>query len=112
MSDATLKPIGAAFCEQYQCEAVFYIDQAPSGQRHLIVRYDDGYSGRDDLPIVNGQPQFAAGVPDSWTNEDVLGLLLWPRETLPRGPWPAWEIPARLYGSYSLFRWWAGDKAQ
>jgi hypothetical protein len=45
MADATLKPIGAAFCE--------------------IVRYDHGYSGRDDLPIVNGQPQFAAGIPDS-----------------------------------------------
>ena len=114
MSDARdLKLIGTMFCKQYQCEAKFYIDEAhPSGQRHLIVHYGEGSSGRDDLEIVDGHPQFAAAIPDDWTEKDVTDLLLWPRPTLQGRSWPAWEIPARDYGSETLFRWWAGEKPQ
>jgi hypothetical protein len=110
MSDATFKPIGAVFCDQYQCEAEFYIDEAhSSGQRHLIVRYEEGYSGRTDLPIMNGSPQFAAGIPDDWSEQDVTNLVLYPMKS-PDAPYPAWEVAARAYGSATLFRWWAGEK--
>ena len=106
-----LRLIASMDCKQYQCDATFYIDDAhTSGQRHLIVQYGEGYSGRDDLPIVDGRPQFAAGIPKDWTEEDVTDLLLWPRPTIQGRSWPAWEIPARDYGSSELFRWWAGEK--
>jgi hypothetical protein len=110
MSDATWKPIGAEFCEQYQCEAEFYIDEAhSSGRRHLIVRYDEGYSGRNDLPIVDGSPQFAAAIPDDWSEQDVMDLIQQPMKS-PGAPYPAWEVHSRVHGSATLFRWWAAKK--
>jgi hypothetical protein len=55
----------------------FYIEppNAPgprqrSGMRHLIVRYESG--GAKDLPIVDGKREFAAGIPDGWTEDQVL----------------------------------------
>lgn len=113
MSDVSnMKLIGSVFCKQYESEAQFYLDDARPSGRRLIVRYGEGYSGRDDLPTVDGQRQFAIGVPDSWTKEDIQELLLWPRKTLPGRAWPAWEIPARDYGSATLFRFWAGEKPE
>jgi hypothetical protein len=107
-----LRLIASMFCKQYGSEAKFYLDEAhPSGQRHLIVHYGEGYSGRDDLEIVDGHPRFAAAIPAHWTENDVTDLLLWPRP-LPGRPWPAWEIPARDHGSSELFRWWAGEKPE
>jgi hypothetical protein len=105
-----LKPIGSAFCKQYNSEARFYIDEAhQSGQRHLIVQYGEGYSGRDDLPTVDGRPQFAAAIPDEWSEQDLQDLILWPMKS-PNAPYPAWEVAARAHGSPTLFRWWAGEE--
>ena len=58
-NDRSLRLIATMFRNQYQCEAKFYIDDAhPSGQRHLVVHYGEGYSGRDDLEIVDRSPQW------------------------------------------------------
>jgi hypothetical protein len=111
--DRHLRLIATMPCQQYQCEAKFYIDEAhPSGQPHLIVHYGEGYSGRDDLPVVDGCPEFAAAIPVDWTVNDVTDLLLRPRPTLQGRSWPAWEIPTRDYGSTTLYRWWAGEKPE
>ena|SRR5438093_1567325 len=111
MSDARkLKPIGSAHCTQYKTEAKFYIDEAHlSGERLLVVQYGEGYSGRNDLPIIDGHRQFEAGIPDDWSEQDVQDLILWPMKD-PAAPYPAWEVPARAHASPTLFRWWAGEK--
>ena len=87
------KLVGSMFCKQYKTEAKFYIQTCSAG-RELRVAYD------------NGRPEFATEIRDSWTEQDVLDLIFWPMED--RGHrYPAWEVPARVYGSWSLFRWWA-----
>ena len=58
-------------------------------------------------------PEFVAGIPDDWSEENVIDLLLRPTPHFfeePGGTYPAWEVAARAYGSPTLFRWWAGEK--
>jgi hypothetical protein len=59
MPDQNLEFIGSMFCEQYVCEAGFYLESPYSGEarpatatglRHLIVRYGEGYTGRMPSP--------------------------------------------------------------
>ena len=70
---STLKPIGSAQCPQYNTEAKFYIDAAhKSGKRHLVVHYEKGGH--------NGAPEFVAGIPDDWSEENVIDLILRPLE--------------------------------
>ena len=38
-----------------------------------------------------------------------MHLILWPMKS-PDAPHLAWEVPARAYGSPTLFRWWAGEQ--
>jgi hypothetical protein len=95
-----LKPIGSTFCTQYQSDAKFYIDEAhESGLRHLVVVYDKGGYG--------GRSEFLAGVPDDWTEQKVLDLILWPMKD-PNAPYPSWEVPARVDGSDMLYEYWKG----
>ena len=83
-------------CPQYNTKAeIFVQDEHPSGLRHLVVQYEGGYEGR---------PEFAAAIPADWTEQDISDFLLRPMD--PKSKYPAWEIPARLYGSPKLFRWW------
>ena len=90
-----LELIGELFCKQYNTIAKCYIEPAgtlgpragPKG-RSLIVQYGDN------------RPEFAAGIPDDWTEADVMRLLLSP---IPLSPYPVWEIPARAYGNPTLF---------
>jgi hypothetical protein len=105
-----LTPIGSlARCKQYGCVTEFYIETGhPSGQWHLVVRYGEGYGGPDDLPIIDGQREFAAAIPADWTDDDLHSLMLEPMN--PEALWPAWELPARVHGTATLFRWWAGEK--
>ena len=91
-----LKFICSSFCTQYHSEAKFYIDEAhASGMRHLVVVYE------------NGEPDFLAGIPDKWADENVQDLIFWPMKN-PNSPYPAWEVPARAYGSPMLYAWWKG----
>jgi hypothetical protein len=93
MTETAPRLIASLFVRQYQTRAQVFIDEAhPSGQRHLIVRYED-------------RPEFAAAIPDDWSEKEVMDLLLWPMKD-ERAPYPPWEIPARVYGRPALFRWW------
>jgi len=94
--------IASTYCAQYKTIAEFSIqDQHPSGLRQLIVQYKNG--GYD------GQPTFAAAIPPDWTEQDIARLLRWSMKN-PSNIFPAWEIPSRIYGSPTLFRWWAGEE--
>jgi hypothetical protein len=96
-----LKFICSSFCTQYRSDAKFCIDEAhASGLRHLVVVYEKGGYG--------GDPNFMAGIPDGWTDQAVMDLILWPMKD-PKAPYPAWEVPARAHGSPMLFAWWKGD---
>jgi hypothetical protein len=100
-----LRLIASMFCKQYGAEARAFIDDAhPSGHRHLVMHY--GQTGG-----YKGAPEFAAAIPDDWSEKDVMDLLLWPMKD-EKAPYPAWEVPARAYGSATLFRFWAGAKPQ
>jgi hypothetical protein len=93
------KLIGEVYCRQYQAEAKFYIRDWPDDSRELCVVYD------------NGRDEFVSEIPAPWTEQDVLDLIFWPMKD-PDAPYPAWEVPARVYGSWSLFRWWTGEKPE
>ena len=81
---------------QLQSQVNFYIDEAhASGMRHLVVVYE------------NGEPDFLAGIPDDWADENVQDFIFWPMKN-PNSPYPAWEVPARAYGSPMLYAWWKG----
>jgi hypothetical protein len=97
--------LGSTFCEQYNCEAEFYLEPPHSGEprpatgtgvRHLIVVYGEGCTGRADRPLTeDGRRQFAIGVPDSWTKQQLLDFLL---QTQRGASFPKWEAPTRAYG--------------
>ena len=107
-----LKLLATAHCKEYACEARFYIqEEHPSGQRHLVVQYGEGYSGRDDIRKKDGTLEFAAAIPQDMSEQEIVdGWLLPPMN--PGAPYPKWEVPARRYGSSTLFRWWAGEKPE
>ena len=97
------RPFGSTYCKQYKTNAEFFIaDCHTSGERHLIVRYQDGGFRGD-------KGDFLAAIPKDWTDADVQVLVLWPMAD-PNSPYPAWEVPARMYGSDYLFRWWRSER--
>jgi hypothetical protein len=94
-----LKPIGSAYCHQYQSDAEFYVDEAhTSGLRCLVVVYEKGG--------YKGDPEFLAGIPDDWSDQAVQDLILRSKKD---GQYPAWEVPARAFGSDMLYKWWKGE---
>jgi hypothetical protein len=91
-----LRHITSAYCTQYKTDAKFFIqDEHPSGVRHLVVHYEKG--GYD------GRPEFVAAIPADWTEAEIQDFILWSIKD-PSAPYPAWEVPARAYGSSMLFR--------
>ena len=95
------RSIGALHCVQYRSTAEFFIDsEHPSGVRHLIVRYEKG--GCD------GELEMAAEIPENWTMLDIADSILGPEGST--GRCPKWEVPLRIFGSKTLFRWWTGEK--
>jgi hypothetical protein len=89
-----LKFIGSSYCSQYRTGASFYIDEThATGMRHLVVIYE------------NDKSDFLAGIPDDWADENVQDFIFWPMKN-PNSPYPAWEVPARVYGNPMLFAWW------
>jgi hypothetical protein len=97
MRDVTkLRLLCSSFCEQYQSDAMFYIDEAQDSRiRNLVVVYEKGGYG--------GGKEFTASIPKAWTDDDVLNLIRWPMKDL-NAPYPAWEVPARTFGSPVLAR--------
>ena len=55
----------------------------------------------------NSDSEFLAGIPDKWTEEAVQDFVFWPMKK--NSPYPAWEVPARAYGSPTIYAWWRGD---
>jgi hypothetical protein len=45
-----------------------------SGLRHLIARYVSG--GASDLRVVDGLPEFATGIPNDWSEQQVMELMV------------------------------------
>ena len=80
------KPFYSCFCKEYQSEAQFFVRTHPMGARSLVVIYEAGGFG------------FAAGIPQHWTDERLLELILWPMKDID-ACYPAWEMPARAFGS-------------
>ena len=92
----TERQIGSTYCAHYDTEAKFFLeDEHPSGLRQLVVQYE-------------GRPEFAAAIPDDWTEQDISDFLLRALDAV--GTCPLWEVPERLYGSPVLFRWWAAER--
>ena len=89
-----LRLLCSAFCRHYQTEAKFYIAEEPqSGPRLLVVVYaTGGYDGKSD---------FTAGIPASWTDDDVLTFILRDRADM---KYPVWEMAVRAYGKKLLDR--------
>jgi hypothetical protein len=59
---SNLKCLGSLHCSQYQTTATFYVEPAKDHRslRHLVVLYE------------NGRPQFRAGIPDEWSEADLM----------------------------------------
>jgi hypothetical protein len=88
------KVLGPQFCPQYNTNVDFFIETSPETGRTLVARYEAG--GANDLPIVEGKREFRAGIPDAWSEDQLLSFLASNR-------WPSWELPARVGGSPDLF---------
>jgi hypothetical protein len=99
MVERSLKLIASLYVRQYKTDAKLFIeDPHPSGKRHLVAQYKNA-----------AHAEFSSGIPDDWSEVDVIDLLLWPMKNS-RAPYPAWEVPARAFGSPVLFRFWQGEK--
>jgi hypothetical protein len=96
-----LRLIATRYCPEYRTEAKLFVHHMPRSRlRRLVVHYAKGG--------LEGRPEFTATVPANWSDQDILDLL--ERPMPPRGKYPAWEIPARLFFSPRLFKWWAGQR--
>jgi hypothetical protein len=83
------KSLGTQECPQYKSKVTLFIELR-NGRRHLVAQYENGgYEGRKD---------FAAGIPDDWTDGDVGQFVRMPGS----GAYPVWEFAARTKGSPML----------
>ena len=66
MPVSNLKCLGSLHCSQYQTTATFYVEPAKDhgSLRHLEVHYE------------NGHPPFRAGIPDGWSEADVVRRVM------------------------------------
>jgi hypothetical protein len=104
MSKHLLKRIDL-YVSQYKTDATISIDENhSSGTPHLVTKYKDAKN------IHHGHSQVAAAIPDDWTDRDILEMISLPPRTGTGRDWPAWEIAASDYASFSLFRFWKGEK--
>ena len=96
-----LRLIATRYCPEYRTEAKLFVQHMPRSRlRRLVVHYAKGG--------LEGRPEFTATVPANWSDQDILDFL--ERPMAPRGRYPAWEIPARLFFSPRLFKWWAAQR--
>jgi hypothetical protein len=93
------------YVPQYDTDATIMIDENhPSGHPHLVTKYKKGG--------YNGQKEVAAAIPADWTDQDIAELIFLPMKNRPKDRnWPAWEVPAADYATFSLFRFWKGEAA-
>jgi hypothetical protein len=88
-----LKFLGATYWRPYGCFIDHYIcADHPSGYPHLICRYGEGYCG-PYLPIVDGMPEFATGLPKGMPEGAVVDRWIFPIASAPGRRWhPAPEL--------------------
>jgi hypothetical protein len=83
-----LKFVHAQFCDQYQTNAVFFVERSADGKaRNLAVYY------------ANDRPAFRALIPDDWSEDKVISFL---SSNTPAGLYPVWESAVRTAGSHML----------
>ena len=91
------------YVPQYETDATITVDENHSSSvPHLVVNYKKAGS--------HGHKQVASAIPPDWTDQDLAELIFLPLQPRNDRNWPAWEIPAADYGSFSLFRFWKGEK--
>jgi hypothetical protein len=91
------------YCPEYKTNATILIDEKhESGKPHLVVHYDKGG--------LKGQRIFASAIPAHWGDDDLVELIFSRWHTQTECKWPAWEVPARDYGSTYLYKFWKGEK--
>jgi len=75
------------------------------GRLEAVLQDAVADGGAEDLPIVEGRREFRAGIPDAWTEDQLMRFLA-------LNQWPSWELPARAGGSPDLFSFSAtrGDR--
>jgi hypothetical protein len=88
------KALISQFCPQYNTQVEFFIETSLEAGRTLIARYETG--GAEDLRIVEGRREFRAGIPDAWSEDQLIHFLA-------LNQWPSWELPSRAGGSPDLF---------
>jgi hypothetical protein len=88
-NDRKLRPLGTAYCRQYETQARFFVEPAePNNIRHLVVQYE------------NGREEFRAGIPGQLTGTELLDLLLSPGwEGM---SYPIWEHSTRYFANPML----------
>jgi len=84
----------SAHVPQYGTTADFFIADESDGRTglHLVAKYRDKPAG--------GNEEFEAGIPSSWTEEEVEALI----NANVFFRYPLWEIAARGFGDPSLDR--------
>jgi hypothetical protein len=91
------------YVPQYDTDATITVDENhSSGVPHLVVNYKKAGS--------HGHKQVAAAIPADWTDQDLAELIFLPMKPRTDRNWPAWEVPAADHASFSLFRFWKGEK--
>jgi hypothetical protein len=91
------------YCPEYKTDATITIDEKhESGEPHLVVRY------KKALP--DGRRDFAAAIPNDWTDQDLAELIFLPLPDRKDRNWPAWEVSANDFAAFSLFKFWKGEK--
>jgi hypothetical protein len=91
------------YVPQYDTDATITVDENhSSGEPHLVVNYKKAGS--------HGHKQVDCAIPPDWTDQDLAELIFLPVRSGGDRNWPAWEIPAADFGSFSLFRFWKGEK--
>jgi hypothetical protein len=90
------KSLGTQACRQYNSNVTLFIEQGPMG-RHLVAQYEKGG--------YQGGKEFAASIPDNWTDGDVEQFVAMPGSRT----FPIWECAARINGS-AVLMWPLGFK--
>jgi hypothetical protein len=90
MPDQGEEFIGSIFCEQYNCQAEFYLEPSHSGEprpatgtgvRHLIALYGEGYTGPADRSLTENGRRGSRSVFQTVGLSSNFSIFSWRRST-------------------------------
>jgi hypothetical protein len=90
MPDQGWEFIGSIFCEQYNCQAQFYLEPSHSGEprpatgtgvRHLIALYGEGYTGPADRSLTENGRRGSRSVFQTVGLSSNFSIFSWRRST-------------------------------